>query len=66
MADQARCVRRGAVLGRDDIGLTKKMVNRGATEFLCIACLAEHFDLTEEILREKIREVKAMGCRLFD
>ena len=66
MADSSRCVRCGAALGKDDIGLTKKMVNRGATEFFCLACLADHFRLPEEALREKIKEFKAMGCRLFD
>ena len=66
MAEPARCVRCGVVLARDDIALTRKMVNRGAESFYCIACLAKHYELTEEILREKIREFKAMGCTLFD
>ena len=66
MADQVRCVRCGAVLVKDDVALTRKMVNRGAQEFFCVSCLADHFELTEEILREKIREFKAMGCTLFD
>ena len=65
MAEPVRCVRCGAVLGKDDIALTRKMVNRGAEEFFCISCLAGHFELTEEILREKIKEFKAMGCTLF-
>jgi len=46
--------------------MTRKMVNRGAKEFYCLACLAEHFELTEDILREKIKEFKAMGCTLFN
>ena len=66
MADPVRCVRCGALLGKDDIGLTRKLINRGAEEFLCIACLADHFELTEDILRDKIREYRAMGCTLFD
>lgn len=66
MPDPARCIRCGAFLTRDDIGLTRKMVNRGATEFLCIPCLAHHFELPEPVLRDKIREFKAMGCTLFD
>ena len=65
MSDPARCIRCGASLTKDDIGLTRKMINRGATEFLCIPCLADHFRLPEEVLREKIREFKAMGCTLF-
>lgn len=63
---EVRCVRCGALLGKDDIALTRKMVNRGAEEFCCIPCLADHFKLSDEILREKIKEFKAMGCTLFN
>lgn len=66
MSDSVRCVRCGAVLGKDDIALTRKMVNRGAESFFCVSCLADHFELTVEILREKIRDFKAMGCTLFN
>ena len=66
MADLSYCARCGAVLSRDDIGLTQKLINRGSEVFYCLPCLAKHFQLTEEILREKIREYKAMGCTLFD
>ena len=60
------CVRCGAVLTKDEAALTRKMVNRGATEFFCLRCLADHFRVDEEILRRKIAEFKAMGCTLFD
>ena len=46
--------------------MTRKMINRGAETFYCLPCLAGHFELTEAILREKIKEFKAMGCTLFD
>ena len=65
MAEPVRCARCGAVLEKDDIALTRKMVNRGAETFFCVSCLAGHFELTEEILRNKIKEFKAMGCTLF-
>ena len=66
MDDHVRCVRCGAILEKDDIAITRKMVNRGAESFYCVSCLAEHFDLTDEILRQKIVEFKAMGCTLFN
>ena len=66
MADPAHCICCGVFLTKDDIGLTRKMINRGATEFFCIPCLADHFQLPENVLRNKIREFKAMGCTLFD
>lgn len=42
------------------------MVNRGATEFLCIKCLAEYFKISEDLVREKIEHFRKMGCTLFD
>ena len=65
MTEPLRCVRCGAPLVKDDIAMTRKMINRGAESFYCLSCLADHFELTEDILREKIREFKAMGCTLF-
>ena len=59
------CLQCGRPLTSDEIGLTRKMINRGADRFLCVSCLADHFELTEAVLREKIREFKAMGCTLF-
>ena len=66
MADPVRCTRCSVPLTKDDIGLTRKMINRGAQEFLCVPCLANHFELPEKILREKISEFRAMGCTLFE
>ena len=51
---------------KDDVAMTRKMINRGAETFYCLPCLADHFELTEDILREKIKEFKAMGCTLFE
>ena len=59
------CTECGAALAQDDIGATKKLVNRGETEYRCIPCLAKHFKVTEEKLREKIEEWRAYGCSLF-
>ena len=55
----------GRVLVPDECALTKKLINRGAVEFMCLSCLAEHFDVSEEVLREKIRQFREMGCTLF-
>ena len=66
MTEPLRCVSCSAPLEKDDIAMTRKLINRGADTFYCIPCLADHFELTEAILREKIKEFKAMGCTLFD
>lgn len=59
------CKECGRPLKRDEIALTKKLVNRGATEFMCLTCLAEHFRVSEERLKEKIQHFKDSGCTLF-
>ena len=60
-----KCCRCGRLLVPDETALTKKMINRGADRFYCLSCLADHFEVTEEILRQKIREFREMGCTLF-
>ena len=64
--DGEHCMQCGRVLTRDEIGLHKKMINRGATEFMCVTCLARHFEVTEADIEERIRHFKAMGCTLFE
>lgn len=61
----SNCIKCGKELSGNDIGLTKKLINRGSTEFLCINCIAEKFDCTKELLEEKIRQFKESGCTLF-
>ena len=62
---RSACVCCGRPLEADEIALTKKMVNRGASRFFCLACLAARFEVTEEALRRKIVEFREMGCTLF-
>lgn len=59
------CKKCGRELNGNDIGLTKKLINRGSTEFLCINCIAEKFDCSKELLEEKIKQFKSAGCTLF-
>lgn len=55
----------GRELVRDEIGLTKKLINRGATEFLCMTCLAEKFEMTEAECKVLITHFRDAGCHLF-
>ena len=61
----SNCKKCGKKLSGNDIGLTKKLINRGSTEFLCINCIAEKFDCSKELLEEKIKQFKESGCTLF-
>jgi uncharacterized protein YlaI len=62
---QNKCIKCASDISPDDIGATKKLINRGITEFMCIPCLAEKFGITEEKLREKIEQWRESGCLLF-
>lgn len=60
------CASCGKELSHDEIALHRKLINRGAKDnFMCISCLASHFRVSEETLREKISYFKEMGCTLF-
>ena len=52
-------------LSKDEIGLTKKLINKNATEFYCIDCLADYLEVTVDELLDKIEEFKEEGCKLF-
>jgi len=60
-----RCITCGAPLSRDEIGLTKKLVNRGSTEFFCLRCLSGRFRIPEDRLRDLIEQYRRTGCTLF-
>ena len=59
------CKECGRELSAIDIALTKKLINRGCEDFLCIDCLAEHFKVSREMLLEKAEQFKRQGCLLF-
>ena len=52
-------------LSKDEIGLTKKLIDKKTTNFYCLSCLAESLEVTEEALLAKIEEFKEEGCTLF-
>lgn len=63
--EQEKCYQCGKALTHNEIGLHKKLVNRGAQKFLCITCLGKEFRVSEELLLQKIEDFKQMGCLLF-
>ena len=52
-------------LTKNEIGLTKKLIDKKTNFFYCIDCLAEYLDVTTEELEAKIDEFKEEGCTLF-
>ena len=63
--EQEYCRRCGKRVTDDEIGATKKLVNRGSTVYYCLDCLAENFDVTRADIEKKIVYFKEMGCTLF-
>ena len=59
------CVRCGKKLARLDVVATMKFINRGATEYYCLDCIAEHYGVPVSRLREMIEYYRRQGCALF-
>jgi len=59
------CTVCGKPLSRDEIAVTKKLINRGATAFYCVQCLAAYFEVTPRDIQERIEYFKSTGCTLF-
>lgn len=52
-------------LTKDEIGLTKKIIDKKANSFYCLDCLADYLEVTTDELLDKIEEFKNEGCTLF-
>ncbi len=52
-------------LEKDIIALNKKLFNKNIKTFLCLSCLANNLEVTENDLLDKIEEFKEEGCTLF-
>lgn len=59
------CRKCGGPLGKYGEGATRKFFGRGATEFMCLGCIAEKMNVSKELIEKKIEEFRASGCTLF-
>ena len=59
------CYNCGKEISSDAVGLNRKLINRGIKKYMCLACMAEYFCVSEAILQEKILQFKELGCALF-
>lgn len=53
-------------LTKNEIGLTKKLIDKNSKIFYCTPCLAEYLEVTEDELLDKVEEFKSEGCTLFE
>ena len=66
MANYSTCRQCNSKLFDDDRAIYRKLVLRNAEEFLCIKCLADYFDTTEEKINKLIEHYRESGeCTLF-
>lgn len=59
------CCECGKVLQKDEVALSKKLIDVDTNDFYCISCMAEYFGCDKEDLIIKINEFKEQGCTLF-
>ncbi len=52
-------------LGKDTIGINKKLLGEKIDNFYCMDCLADYLECTVQELLDKIEEFKEEGCKLF-
>ncbi|MDR3313358.1 MAG: hypothetical protein LBS96_02745 [Oscillospiraceae bacterium] len=62
----SKCCECGAELSRDEIGLSKKLINRDGKRLKCIGCLASHYQVSEQRLHAMIAQFRAQGCTAFE
>lgn len=61
----SRCDNCGKTLTIKENGLSRKLLGKNNTACLCIKCMAQTFNVTEETLNRKAEEFKRSGCVLF-
>ena len=59
------CCDCGKKLKKDEVALSRKLIDLETEEFYCLSCMADNFGCTEEDLKIKIQEFKEQGCTLF-
>ena len=61
----AECEKCSKELIRDEVGICRKLINRGTNKFMCLECLGEYFGVSVGALKDKIEQYRSMGCTLF-
>lgn len=52
-------------INKNEIGLSKKLLDKNTKYFYCLDCLAQYLEVGIEFLLEKVEEFKEQGCTLF-
>jgi hypothetical protein len=65
MARNTKCHICEERLGKVEIGLNKKLIDKKVWKYYCLSCFASYLDVTSEELLGKVEEFKEQGCDLF-
>ena len=52
-------------LSKNEVVLTKKLLDKNSKRYYCLDCLAEYLEVDTEFLIAKVEEFKEQGCELF-
>jgi hypothetical protein len=58
------CVCAGDI-SKTAIGLNKKLLDRNTNKYMCVSCLADYLDVSQDELLDLVEEFKNQGCALF-
>ena len=61
----SNCQRCQALLSTNEIAISLRLLGRDGRTLLCRQCLAQKFQVDEEIIDQKIQHYRAQGCPLF-
>lgn len=53
------------LLKKDEIALSKKLIDVDTEDLYCLNCLSEVIGCTVDDLQDKIQEFKEQGCTMF-
>ena len=53
-------------LTKNEIGITKKLLDTQSKNFYCIDCLADFLEVESQDILDKIEDFKNDGCKLFE
>lgn len=65
MSRKKECCECGKSLKKDEVALSKKLIDLETEDFYCIDCMADYIGCSVQDLKEKIQEFKEQGCTLF-
>ena len=60
-----KCVKCQRPVSGDEAGLTRKLINRGTSEYRCYDCLSKELSVSVEKLKELVEAYREAGCTLF-